>query len=368
MPDIAKDVQTGFLVSASRGIRKRKYTCVCPDAHAVCLRKGLKNIPHFAHIPCRSQDGVFVPSCRAGGESEQHIRAKHKLVEWQGRYRFTLRTCEVCQEKDMEDCCEGSMQIEARSSDKRWRYDVLFTRSDNTQLALEVYHKHPTGDEKVRSSAVSGILVAEFDAESILSLKPDGVLDNKRDTSWICSEKCRKLKELREIQAKQRAQQQEEARRRAQQQEEARRRAQQQEETKLLARQQEQGEIKPASKMLFGFACLSSGNPVNPALFHALGAVSVESVKFGNMDLFFIKTPSSSISIESVLVTLDSFGISPVRLTKDVPEILAIETCTRCQRQDFFRHIKINRKLHKRGMKTTYWHWNSSSHSGPAKL
>ncbi len=248
MPDIAKDVQTGFLVSANRGIRKRKYTCLCPDAHIVCLRKGLKKIPHFAHVPCSRDNGVFVPSCRLGGESECHIKAKHKLVEWKGSYKFALRICEVCREKVMENCSDGVMQIEARSSDKRWRYDVLYTRRDNTKLALEVYHKHMTGDEKFSSSSTEGVQVAEFDAESILSLEPGGVLDNLRDTSWICSQECKELKELREIEAKHHAQQQEVARRRAQQQEleEARRRAQQQklEEARRHAQQQEVEEIR----------------------------------------------------------------------------------------------------------------------------
>ena len=81
MPNIAKDSQTGFLVTASDGIRKRKYTCVCPDAHSVCFRQGSERIAHFAHIPMREESGESIPSCRAGGESECHIKAKHKLVE-----------------------------------------------------------------------------------------------------------------------------------------------------------------------------------------------------------------------------------------------------------------------------------------------
>lgn len=201
MPNIAKDVQTGFLISASNGIKKRKYSCVCPDAHAVCLRQGEKNAPHFAHIPVHGQDNIYLPSCRSRGESEDHIMAKHKLVEWQGRYRFTLKTCEVCRKKVTEDCINGTMQIEVRSEDKKWRYDVLFTRHDGTKLALEVYHTHATGDDKVTSSTLLGVPIAEFDAQDILNLQPGGILDNKRDASWICSQGCvnRKQREEQEL-------------------------------------------------------------------------------------------------------------------------------------------------------------------------
>jgi hypothetical protein len=188
MPDIARDVQTGFLISASAGIRKRKYTCVCPGKHSVCLRRGPKRIAHFAHIPLFGQGRLS--TCRSGGESEQHIRAKHKLVQWQGRYRFALKTCKVCHKKTMEDCSNGKLEIEMQSIDKRWRYDVLLTRQDKSQLALEVYHTHATGDEKVASSAQLGVPIAEFDAQEILDLQPGGSLDNMRDALWICSQSC----------------------------------------------------------------------------------------------------------------------------------------------------------------------------------
>lgn len=337
-------------------------------------------MPHFAHIPCRGPNGTFVPTCRAGGESEQHIKAKHKLVEWQGRYRFALKTCEVCRGKTMEDCRSGTMQIEARSVDKKWRYDVLYTRDDGTKLALEVYHKHATGEEKIRSSALAGIPVAEFDADSVLSLQLlYGVLDNKCDTSWICSQKCTRLKEMREAEAKKIAQQQEQARLRllAEQREEARRQAQlqeqarlrfleqqreeakRQEEARLLAQEQELKRANHIPKMLFGFACVCTSNPVNPDLFHALGAVSVEGIKVLRRDYIFVKTSmaNSSVSIESVLATLNSFGVRPVRLSENEPEIFAVGTCTHLQRQKFFKHIKINRLLYQSGSKTTYWHW-----------
>jgi hypothetical protein len=110
--------------------------------------------------------------------------------------------------------------------------------------------------------------------------------------------------------------------------------------------------------MLFGFVCFCRGPPNNPVLFRALGAYSAEGVKVDSMDYIFIKTPNSSASsVESILTTLYSFGIRPVRLTKDAPEILATETCTRHQRQVFFKHIKLNRLRYHRGVNTTYWYW-----------
>ncbi len=119
------------------------------------------------------------------------MMAKHKLVQLQGHYRFPLKTCEVCRVPVMEDRKNGTVNIEARSDDKHWRYDELYTRQDDgTKLALEVYHTHATRAQKIRSSMESGIPIAEFDARAILSMHAGGVLDNKLDSSWICSDEC----------------------------------------------------------------------------------------------------------------------------------------------------------------------------------
>ncbi len=109
-------------------------------------------------------------------------------------------------------------------------------------------------------------------------------------------------------------------------------------------------------KMLFGFACFCRGSPNDPRLFRALGAVSAEGVKVDSMDYIFIKTAEAR-KIESLIATLQSFGLRLVRLTKDAPEILATETCTRQQRQLFFRHIKHHRLRYHRGASTTSWYW-----------
>lgn len=381
MPFIARDRQTGFLVSASQGIRKRKYFCVCPEAHAVCLRKGPKKIPHFAHIPSwEGHGGVTIPSCRAGGESECHIKAKHKLAEWRGDYRFPLRTCEVCREKVMEDCKDGSIQIEARSHDGRWRYDVLLTRQDGTRLALEVCHKHSTGDAKVLSSAVAGIPVAEFDAESILSLQRGGELDNMRDVSWICSQQCMELKESRAMEARRRAAQlEEEARAHTARLEEEKARAraarlEEEEQARARAIQNELEARARAAKLeedkalthwptkLFGFVCFHEINAKkDTVVFHALKAVSAEGVSIDGMQFVLIKAQRSSISTESVHATLESFGIRPVSLN-EAPALLTMENSTRSQRTKFFKHIKHGRMLYQHGTRSTYWHWTRPQH------
>ena len=405
MPPFAKDCQTGFLVLASDGIKKRKYSCLCPDTHAVCLRQGDKNIHHFAHIPCRGPNGTYIPTCRAGGESEQHIMAKHKLKEWQGRYRFALKTCMVCKNKVMEDCSAGTMTIEARSIDKKWRYDVLYTRNDGTKLALEVYHKHATGEEKIESSALAGIPIAEFDADSILSLEPGGVLDNKCDGSWICSQLCRRLKEKRETEArifaqqleqnrllalqreeetrrrihqeeqarlrvqeeeayKRRAQLAEKAKCRAQQEEEARQHAHHQKRARVLAQHRQEPEKTYWPAQSIGFACVSTDNAIDPGLFHELGAVSVERVKVSTLDYFFIQTSVMPISsVEAIRDTLQLFQVQPVPIDMNEPEILTPSIGTCYQHYKFFYHIDFNRRQNQLGSKTTYWHWKRQEES-----
>lgn len=122
--------------------------------------------------------------------------------------------------------------------------------------------------------------------------------------------------------------------------------------------------------MLFGFVCFCSSsssinrnkNPNNPQLFDALGAVSAEGVKVGSVDHVFIKTTPGSVAlpIDRIISTLKSFGIHPIRTSKDAPEILTLDTCTRQHRQAFFRHIKVNRVRYQRGRETTsssYWYW-----------
>lgn len=108
--------------------------------------------------------------------------------------------------------------------------------------------------------------------------------------------------------------------------------------------------------MLFGFVCECRGNANNPRLFCAIGAVSAEGVKVGERDFIFIKTVSN-FSNESILTTLASFGMHPLFREKGSPRILSIHSCRRQERQAFFKHIKLNRRLYFRGLETSYWYW-----------
>ncbi len=108
--------------------------------------------------------------------------------------------------------------------------------------------------------------------------------------------------------------------------------------------------------MFFGFVCYCRNNPNNPRLFDTLGAVSAEGVKVDSLDYIFIKTPSV-ISIDRIMATLETFEIHPIRGSEGAPDILTTYTCTRQQRQAFFRNIKSNRILYQKGRETTYWFW-----------
>lgn len=102
--------------------------------------------------------------------------------------------------------------------------------------------------------------------------------------------------------------------------------------------------------------CFSRRNPNNPRLFDALGAVSAEGVKVDSIDYIFIKT-DSDISIDHITTILGSFEIHPIRGSKDAPDILTIDTCTRQKRHAFFRQIKVNRIHYREGRESTYWYW-----------
>jgi hypothetical protein len=224
---------------------------------------------------------------------------------------------------------------------------------------------------------MAGIPVAEFDAESILSLQRGGVLDNTRDESWICSQQCRELKESREMEARRRtARLQEEARahtarleeearaRAARLEEEARARANQRElEARARAARLEEDKGLPHwPTKLFGFVCFHEINAKDTVVFHALKAVSAEGVSINNMEYVLIKAPRSSISIESVHATLNSFGIYPVSLG-NAPKLLTMENSTRSQRTKFFKRIKHGNMFYQHGTGSTYWHWTRPQHN-----
>jgi hypothetical protein len=80
-------------------------------------------------------------------------------------------------------------------------------------------------------------------------------------------------------------------------------------------------------------------------------------VKVDSVDYIFMKTAAAAVPDEKILITLTSFGLRPIRNSKDAPELLTLQTSTRTQRQVFFRHIKHQRARYARGMETSYWYW-----------
>jgi hypothetical protein len=101
--------------------------------------------------------------------------AKHRLRELQGLFTFEVQRCPCCKEVAIEENCSGgTIQIEVRSVDGKWRYDCLLVRDDGSKLALEIVHMHYTTDAKVQATRLSGIEIAEFRASEVLDLSSDG--------------------------------------------------------------------------------------------------------------------------------------------------------------------------------------------------
>ena len=195
------------MASREKKSDRRQYVCDCPERHRVFLRRGDKLLrePHFAHFPVYGPEGKqVIHECRGGGESEEHKSAKHKLVEMQGQYSFEMERCCECGRRVVEDCEDGRMGIETRSTDRKWWYDVSLTKADGRMIALEVYHTHETTAEKIRSSLADGVVVAEFRSEDILALEPGGTLKNLQVREGFCSDGCREASGRREAERRRR--------------------------------------------------------------------------------------------------------------------------------------------------------------------
>ena len=187
-------------VSAIHADKLHEYECWCPDRHKVCLRQpsgkeGIRHVnPHFAHFPLREGNREVMTSCRGGGESEEHMSAKIRLKEMQGKYTFALEECIVCGRKDMESCTNGEIDIEVRSEDRRWWYDACYKSADGRDIALEVKHKHATGTEKIQSTKTAGMMIAEFMASDINAMEEGAILRNlliRKITCDVCKERHR---------------------------------------------------------------------------------------------------------------------------------------------------------------------------------
>lgn len=188
----ARDAITGRPVAPRNAEKGGSYVCVCPDRHSVYLRKGEKNEPHFAHFPVRNENGeVHEGMCRGGGgESKEHINAKLRMLEMQGQYSFVCEKCPICKHETVEQCIGGKMDVELRSDDAKWRYDLMYTRQDGTRIALEIFHTHKSGQDKIHGTRESLVGIAEFHAYDVLNMEPGAKLENTLVERKICSVKC----------------------------------------------------------------------------------------------------------------------------------------------------------------------------------
>jgi uncharacterized protein (UPF0212 family) len=121
-----------------------------------------------------------------------------------GLFSFVTTRCPQCKKETVEDCGNGTVVLELRSDDRKWRYDAVYTDARGAATALEVFRSHATTDEKIQSTRSSGMRIAEFSAESILRLAETGVggrLDNLVVQAEICSAACGKLAAAKEAKA-----------------------------------------------------------------------------------------------------------------------------------------------------------------------
>ena len=80
------------------------------------------------------------------------------------------------------------MSIEVVSDDKRWRYDCLLKKGTMAVAALEVFHTHLTGAEKIQSVRSSGLEIAEFRSLDVLNIPKEcrTKLDNLKMQVGLC--------------------------------------------------------------------------------------------------------------------------------------------------------------------------------------
>jgi len=189
--------ELGEWVCAATETKKKgaKFYCECPDKHRVKLRKPsgvLGKRPfedHFAHLPDVNN---FIPTCRGGGESDEHKLAKHLLRIHHGSYSFDMFRCKTCRYVEQWVGDTGHVELELRSSDGRWRYDCV-VMDEVPVMALEVYHTHKTSDDKVRGTKMP---VAEFVAHEVIDCGAKGQLRNLMVVMGTC-ERCLKTQTQR---------------------------------------------------------------------------------------------------------------------------------------------------------------------------
>jgi hypothetical protein len=191
----AIDTHTQKWCKADQADRTKSYVCGCPDRHRVSLKRGCVRAAHFAHW---SADGC----CRGGGESEEHREAKQLLRERAGSYYFVTEKCPECGEETLEDCSDGTVNIEVSSEDRRWRYDCVYTSVRGYSIALEVLHTHATTQQKIEATHRNGVGLAEFRAEDINAMTGERtLLHNLQIVKQFCCCWCANQGDVRRIEA-----------------------------------------------------------------------------------------------------------------------------------------------------------------------
>lgn len=190
--------QHGQWVCASDAVQDpdTSFFCDCPAMHKMKLVKpsGLPDkrsfMDYFAHVSSghkRTSDGeLVITSCCSGGESLEHKHAKHKLREMVGQFSFVVEKCRSCQLELVEDGRDAGILVEVRSDDGRWRYDCVLIRDDVKVVALEIYHRHATTQDKVLATRQDGLQIAEFRAEDVNALVPGARLVNMQIRKFLC--------------------------------------------------------------------------------------------------------------------------------------------------------------------------------------
>ena len=195
----------GKWINAQKTIynRKARYFCPIPQHCTIKLVKPSgalgkrKFCDYFAHITknqklsdCTKKTNFTSHSeCTNCGESSDHRNAKHRLREMQGLFTFIIQSCPRCKAITLEeDCSSGQISLEVRSVDKRWRYDCLLYRENGSKIALEIVHSHYTTEEKILSTRLSGIEIAEFRASDVLTLVPGSRIENLIERRVKCLE------------------------------------------------------------------------------------------------------------------------------------------------------------------------------------
>ena len=153
-----------------------EFRCDCPEQHRMKLvkpsgRAGKRAFEdYFAHVNVDGRGSCVGTMCRGAGESAEHRWAKHALRERVGDYDFAVWRCQRCQADGVVDSAGGSVSIEVRSADARWRYDCLLIRPGQPEVAMEVCHTHATGPAKTEGVRALGLELAEFDSKDVMRL------------------------------------------------------------------------------------------------------------------------------------------------------------------------------------------------------